>query len=395
MKIGIITHYYKSINYGGNLQAFALCKVLKKMGYNAEQICYADKLGVANTSQSTNNSLINRILRYVKNPKILFKGINIRIYNHLFGGVINNHLQKRQNSFVPFNSDVIPHSNKSYNNSNIQQCNEIYDVFITGSDQVWNLDWFSDAYFLNFADNKKIKLSYAASIAKQTVSDEEKVLLKENINNYLAVSVREKSSVDLLNGLVDNVQWCLDPTLLLDSTDWDEITSERMESQKYVFGFFISGNKRFKKTAKMYALKKGLKYIELPFSRNDFRFKDNGMYDISPSDFLSLIKYADCIFTDSFHASVFSIIYKRDFFTFARTDSPAMSVRISDLADMFNCPERICNTKAKYKFKYLDNIKSSDYINKSEKYQYMKEKSIAYLKDNLDKASLILNKNED
>jgi len=389
MKIGIITQYYKSENYGGNLQAFALCYAINKLGFEAEQICYGGNRGKSNTN------CVNRkkkLKYYLKNPVKALKAIKNKAYSKF----VRKNRYLRSSAFQKFNLGVIKHSEVSYVKEDVYESNDIYDVFITGSDQVWNTKWYNPVYFLDFVREGKVKISYAASVSKFSLTDEEKEIFRKSVNDYLAVSVRESSSVELLQDVIKNtsVEWCLDPTLILEREDWNQILSPRIENERYVLGFFISGNKKFRKIAKKFARRKGLKYIEIPVYEKNFHFLDRRMYNVGPSQFLSFIKYADCIFTDSFHASVFSIIFGRAFFVFAREDHPAMKSRLVDLTALFDCSSRLCDSDEKYDFKYLDSVKTEVSMEKSKKYLEMKEKSISYLKNNIIKAASILNENK-
>ena len=387
MKIGIITQYYKSENYGGNLQAYALCHALQREGYDAEQICYGGSpQSSANTPAHT---LKSRLKRVVCNPSVLAEGTANKLYNRC---VINNR-KARSKFFAKFNSEIIPHSQEVYQKNNIHESNGKYDVFITGSDQVWNVKWYNPVYFLKFVNADKIKMSYAASISLASLTEEQKQIFRESITDYFAVSVREKSGVDLLDGIAD-AKWCLDPTLLLSKGEWDEVCTPKVIDGKYVLGFFLSGNKNFRKAAKGYAKKKGYTYIELPAHMHNFHFADKRMYPIGPGEFLSLIKHSEAVFTDSFHASVFSIIFNREFFVFARKDHPGMVARLIDLTGLFGCEERICDSCEKQKYKYFESVKPADYMNCSEEYLSMKEKSINFLNDNLNRAAAILGENE-
>lgn len=390
MKIGIITQYYKSQNYGGNLQAFALCHIINKLGFDAEQICYGGSIKTSNASGVNSQS---RIKRYLKNPLGVLKAIKNKAYSI----VVRGNKSLRRNAFQKFNLGVIKHSVASYTKENIYESNNVYDLFITGSDQVWNTRWYNPVYFLDFVKEGKIKMSYAASISKFSLTDAEKEIFGKSVNDYLAVSVRESSSVELLQDVIKNtnVEWCLDPTLILDLEDWEEITTPRIENERYILGFFISGNKKFGKIAKKFAQKKGLKYIEIPVYEKNFHFRERRMYDVGPSQFLSFIKYADHVFTDSFHASVFSIIFDRAFFVFSRNDHPAMKSRLVDLTALFDCQSRLCDSDEKCTFSYLETVNTTAYMEKSEKYFEMKEKSIAYLKNNIIRAASILDENKD
>ena len=127
MRVGIITHYYKSENYGGNLQAYALCKVIEGLGHEVEQISLnrAKDKGIVFSLKRTINKTLRLDIRNVSNFK------------------------KRRKSFLEFNLGKIPHS-KEYSEKTINQSVNEYDAFITGSDQVWHPYAVCNAYLLTF-----------------------------------------------------------------------------------------------------------------------------------------------------------------------------------------------------------------------------------------------------
>ena len=153
----------------------------------------------------------------------------------------------------------------------------------------------------------------------------------------------------------------VDPTLLLTDEEWDEVVSGKLVDDNYLFCYFLGNDIRLRKLAKKYAKVNKLKIVSIPFANEifnnvDFNFADIRFYDAGPSEFLSLIKYADCIFTVSFHATVFLLIYKREFFVFNRIEHIGMSSRLYSLAKMFECEERFCDSNKKFSMQYLNGL---------------------------------------
>lgn len=369
-KIGIITHYYGSINYGGLLQAYALCKKLNDLGYIAEQICYQQGY-IANDSHINKMSL-NKI----------FNGIKYRI-KKIYNNKLNDNLNIRKHAILEF-ADAIPHSNVIYNASNIVNANNCYDFFITGSDQVWNLDWYEEAYFLKFVKDKP-KYAYAASLGTNKINDNQKEIFRNNLKDFTKISVRERDSISLLNPITKiPIDYVLDPTLLLTQEEWEGVTSERLIGDDYLFCYFLGNDLIARRLAKEYAKKKGLRIVNLPhlggqYRKCDINFGDIDKYDISPSQFISLIKYSKCIFTDSFHAAVFSNIYHKEFFVFKRDSLDRMSNRIYSLCQLFNNEYRFCYKSDRTKIQYLLSIKNQNYENYD--YKQLVDFSIDYLKN--------------
>ena len=378
MKIGILTHYYKSLNYGGNLQAYSLITKLKKQGYCAEQISFS----MNNKSLSTQ---MNRdILFYTKHPLHCVKAIIRKIENRY-----HNVLARRKIAFSKFNQNTIPHSKEIYQSDSIQNYVEHYDVFITGSDQVWNFTWYNSEFFLDFVPSDKIKLSYAASLACDTLTDSQKKIFLNSLKDFKAVSVREKSAVELISELspvpVENV---LDPTLLLDKEDWDEICSDRIVAEDYLFCYFLGENKKSRKLAERFAKQNNLKLVTIPHAGGwiklaDRNFGDIRLFDATPNDFISLIKHAKYVFTDSFHAVVFSYIYQKQYFVFNRNRTGEMSSRIQDITELFCSEDHFCSNKERECLSYIQALPSIDYTQANPTFERLRQESIEFLKRNL------------
>ena len=354
------------------MQAYALCKVLKKLGHQAEQISF---------HRSVSKNLKFRISESVT------KFIASR---HIY---VNRQLRIRKKAIIGFNESVIPHS-KLYTEKNIQDSLEHYDAFITGSDQVWHPSAYCDAYLLSFVPNTKMKLSYAASIATDTLPDHLKKKYKKELDTFNAISVREDSAVQLLRSIsIHDAVVTLDPTLLLDSEEWETILEPCPINEKYLFCYFLGDDLLERNVAKTYAVKRGLKIVTLPcllgkFRRCDVDFGDYHLYDVSPGMMLSLIKNAEYVFTDSFHATVFSLIFKRQHFIFQRAGSQSMSVRIETLTKLFGTQDYFCNTPDKATMEYVDSLSSIDYAETFIEYKKMKMNSVRFLQENLEKSCM-------
>lgn len=382
-KIGIITFYYNSINYGGVLQSYALESFLVKNGYEkTEQICYK-------SVQSTSlKKLLNlkKVIRYISN-KIEHRKFSLRY---------EKSLSDKRESFKDFTQNVIRHSDYVYNVDNINVSIGKYDVFITGSDQVWNTDNYDFVYRLDFVPQNNVKIAYAAGISNEKLTKKQKEIFINSLRDFTAVSVREKKAVSLLQPLTDKtVEWVIDPTLLLTDKQWNEVCSQRKVQEKYLFCYFLGDPLIKVKNIIEFANRNGLKIVNFPYacgtSSSKSDFGDYRVYDASPQDFLSYVKHAEYVFTDSFHASVFSHIYKRNFFVFNRKGFKAMNDRIYSLTDLFDTGDRFCDSKEKCTLEYIESLPPINYDREFPKFEAMKEKSINFLKDNLKKAEEKLN----
>lgn len=381
-KIGIITHYYKSKNYGGLLQAYALPRFLNKSGFDAKQIkyCFQDQRNIDKSNKESIRKKISKLLKRVIN----FVGRN---YHRKEIFELNRVLQKKTDAMKPFQDEIIPHTEEEFFEDNVCKLNKTFDFFITGSDQVFNYSWFRKAYWLTFTS--KPKISYAASMALSEIPSDKIEFTKEALKNFQAIGVREELTKNLFSKLnIKNVELNIDPTFLLAKDDWDEISSKQIVREPYVFCYFLGKNKKSRKLAKEYAKKNKLKLVCIPFYNTKYTFPDMNYGDISlpyatPEDFVSLIKYADAVFTDSFHACVFSIIYSKQFVVFNRDDRGLMSSRLTSLMKLFRIENRFLNNKSKYKIKDVEKLLISPLKFETKDFDELKERSIRYLFDNL------------
>lgn len=190
------------------------------------------------------------------------------------------------------------------------------DIYCTGSDQTWNSDWnggILPELFLDFVPNNVKKISYAASMGKGALDEWEKQQTKKLLERYSAISVREKSAVDIIKGLgIDDVEQLLDPTLQMNRDFWMGFTTKPKE-KGYLLIYQLNTNPKFDNYAVEFAKRRGLKLLRF-CTRYDQVIKPGKPLIIPEvTDFISYIAYADCVITDSFHATAFSINLNTNF----------------------------------------------------------------------------------
>lgn len=302
MKVGILT-FHKSINYGSVLQCWALRDILVKHGYDVEVIDYEPD-------------------SYYQQYGLYQKGRTKHNVNVYFA----SHWIKRQNNlFAEFRERTLNLSKEKYkSSSNFSSLNK-YDVIICGSDQIWNLKALDcdPIYFLPFHTAGR-KVAYAVSINDATYKEEKATDdLRKEILNFDYISEREKSGADKLENFIHHekkVDTCLDPTLLHKKSDFDSIVSERVEKEPYIFLYNVwSGHDGFNAASRLSKrlnlpaytgfMGRTLKSIVKVESRG---IKVEKKYT-SPSDYISLIKNAEWVVTDSFHGTAFSLIFEKQF----------------------------------------------------------------------------------
>lgn len=380
--VGVVSLFYKSTNYGGVLQSYALAEVLNSFCVNAYQICY-QRVSIASKRRFLKIFNPVKLCRFVKG-----KIHNIKNRRNL--EIVKNVAAKRVKPFLLFVNASIPKTDKAYNQNTIKETLNDIDIFVTGSDQVWNVNYYDEIYRLDFVPQTKYKFSYAAGVSSGELTKKQKNIFQKSLHTYDAISVREREAVNVLQPLTDKkIELVVDPTLLLSCEKWDNVCANRKIDEAYIFCYFLGSLSIDSGKIIEFAHKRGLKVVMMPYltgtSCDDSDFGDYKIYDAAPQDFISLIKYAEYVFTDSFHASVFSHIYKRNFFVFNRKGFKAMNDRIYSLTDLFDTGDRFCDSKEKCTLEYIESLPPINYDREFPKFEAMKEKSINFLKDNLKK----------
>ncbi len=383
-RIGILTQYYLSSNYGGLLQAYGLCSFLNDNGYDAIQISYNQYCDRNDLNYANSNKAIKIVIVFSNK----FKNFCIKLRNriHKMSG-----LRSRRRNICLFFRNRIPHTEFVYSESNIKECVHEFDCFIAGSDQIWNPRRFSSVYFLGFVDGmEKKKLSYAASICETIQNPYVQQTLKKYLSDYTAISVREKYDIPIVKSITEKpIEWVVDPVFLLSRETWEkECSTISRRLGKYVFGYFLGNGETERKLADMFARDNNLRLVTIPYMKMNYRrcdvkFGDTQLFDATPNDFLSLIHDAEYIFTDSFHGTAFSIIFEKKFFAFSRKDYPGMEGRISSILELMNCKFRLCNTKSRLTIDYLNKVKDMNIQTDKKFFEKMVKSSKKFLIDNL------------
>ena len=291
-------------NYGNKLQHYALQTYLGKLNVQTETIFY-----------------------YTKNKNI-----------EKIKGFIKIFVKPRYFKFKKFDC-LIKYSKMYIYNAKFKNLVE-YGYYIVGSDQVWNVNFpfFNKEYLLHSIKSNN-KISYASSFGTEKLPSEYKKLFKDELLKFKCISVREdagKKIVEELTGRKD-VQVLVDPTMLLTAEEWDKVSKkpEQLKTDKYILNYFLGDlSEERKEEINRIAKENDCEVINI-------LDKDSPFYQTGPSEFLYLEKNAFLICTDSFHSSVFAILYNRPFIVFDREDSLVnMNSRIETLINKFNLKNR-------------------------------------------------------
>ena len=375
--IAILTKYYKNYNYGGVLQGYALKRVLEEKGYTVDIISY----DVNKNPNPIYKSVYEQSKQYgVKSAtnKIIEKSISK--FKFLIKNILNDRIIKFE--------DFMQSDTKEYNDSNIEELNNEYNIFISGSDQIWNPNAVRKLYLQSFVKNGKKKISYAASIGRSTLSKTESDILIPYLKEFDFLSVRENTAMKLLKKYVNSkIEVVLDPTLLLKKEQWNEISSEPIHNSPYALFYFFSNSKKIREKVMNFCKLNNIDLVMIPYANQQFNFNDSRgpgirINSIGPKEFISAIKNADYIFTDSFHGAVFSIINEKQFFVFERNkkEHVSMNSRLYDLLDIFNLKGRLISL---HNIEKINNIKDINYKEVNDKKEELIIKSMEFLDKSL------------
>ena len=361
MKVGLVPLLYNEYNYGGVLQFYALQHILRTNGIvtdilffdNEEKICEIEN----------------------KNANILHLKQFAYFILHCNRNYLINKNTKRRNKKIDLFKEKYYSQLTDTKSVNYDE----YDAVICGSDQIWNPLWARKRCFLTFVPDTVNKIIYAASLGCEKMTEQEKQVFKPAIERLQHVSVREYSAQKILSSFIENkdIPVVLDPTLLLSADEWRKIMCPYRQNG-YVFTYFLGEYREKINLIKNFAAKRGLKIVNIPFASGETldsnHFGDKKIIDADPSEFLGLIYGAEYVFTDSFHACVFSVLFKKQFFVFERDNSKKMQGRIETLLKNFDLPSRniTINTNIELVPKLV--------FDKNEQLQNnMREKSLEYL----------------
>ena len=315
-KIGIVTFSWAH-NYGALLQTYAL----------QEKIKTTNKVEIINYVEKEEEEQYR--------PKILSKNIKSTIKNIIF-------FPKRVKRYNKFNKFIKRYINlsKKYTSSNALKADAPNcDVYITGSDQVWNPEitrGLSDIYTLNFGKTDIRRISYAASVgdARQIEKNKDEFVKKLEIIDRISVR-EEDAKIKLENIMSKKIDVVLDPTLLLNKEQWDKkIGSPKKQKEKYILAYVVEEDIEYNKIVNYLSEKTGLKVIHFERRKNKYNNVLKTAYTNDPFEFVNLIKNAEYVVATSFHATVFSIIYNKKFFIIPHKKTGARVINLLDKLDI-------------------------------------------------------------
>lgn len=377
-------------NYGTELQAYALQQYQKEQGIQNDiisdwYIIYKTK-DVQESCTTTNENAIakqlKRVQKYAFHP-VRFSKAFLQYCNRKVGKLrcyVNS-----QSAFEAFKDEYLQIL-YGLRREDMVLLNQKYDAFICGSDQTWSVfDRNFDGYFyLDFADKKKI--AYAASIGTDQIDQEHGEQIAELLKDFSDIAVREKRTAEQLSLLTGrNVEWAVDPTLLYDKYFWSDFcVNAKVPKKKYLLCYFLTDNPWYYDYASALAAHLHLQILLIPSSEACMRRKGAYCKTVGPVEFVSLFKNAEYVLTDSYHGSIFSMIFEKQFIYLKRfkdTDPICQNIRIVSLFEKVDLMSRIVDQRA---FEPSDVI-PIDYNKVNEIVTAFREQSRQYLQNALSK----------
>lgn len=328
-KIAILT-WLHNYNYGSILQAYALQEFLKNEGYDVNNI-------------DLNPSISEKIKNCLEqsNPLLTLVKEKLQAYEAKKACKDKIALKKKYQKFENFLSECFSLT-KTYRKFGL--LNELagrYDTFICGSDQIWSPMLLSPSYYFDFLPDSSKRISYACSFGMSFLPDKKKERIQTWLRKFHAISVREQKGIEILNSLsIKNSVCTVDPTMLLSVKDWEIVAKQhRLVDEPYLLCYFLSFHVEQWEKAKDMAKKMNLKMVVIPTTKESYMLGDDVLCNVGPEDWVNLVKFADFVATDSFHGSVFSIIFQRQFCVFKRfadTNKLSQNSRIDTLLSTYN-----------------------------------------------------------
>lgn len=342
-RVGIIT-ICKCNNYGAELQAYATVEKLRQMGYEAEIIDY-----LYYKSWRFRDSRVSRPFVPMNIKGRISYWVKYRLAGLMMETVAPCFLpsmRRRIKRFADFHQANTPFSKQYLSMDDLYRDLPLYDIYMTGSDQVWNPSASSsiEPYFLSFAPQGAKRVSYAASFGVNQIDEELQPRYAKLLSTYDRIGVREADGCNLVKQLCGKeATWVLDPTLLLGKNNWMKVSGKYPQvPQHYVLIYQLSDSRSIAELAKRIGHEKKIPILRIA-KRACFVKKDNGVHnllDVGPSEFLSLIAGADYVLTNSFHGTAFSINMGVPFWTIVSTKK-ANNSRIESLLGMLGLKERM------------------------------------------------------
>lgn len=326
-KVGILT-WHDPTNCGSTLQAYALYLYLQKQGIDTSIINY-----IPQWCRSDYMQMPVRMLSFKKKIKRFVKNSLLPCYYYL-----PKNIQKKINPFYSFYRHYCKMTTACVEESIPQVCKQ-FTTIISGSDQIWNPNFIDPIFLQKFVDNDINKISFAASLGGRNLPKELEELYKNSLQSFNAVSVREDAGCQLLESIGVKALIHIDPTLLISVSHYRAISHCVPNIKKpFAFCYFLSTDREYKAVVQKYVKQHNIMAVGHSANTDDYQWMQE-VRVLGPLEWLWLADNADIVLTNSYHATIFSLIFKTPFYTFTRfslEDPICQNSRIEQLDAYFN-----------------------------------------------------------
>lgn len=326
--IGIISYniYCNFTNYGSALQSWALTQAIEKLGCHAKLVDYCPDILADKDPLNPLENMWDKDEESRRMCELTMPAIRINY-----------------EKFDRFYHDRFDKTKKKYTSDNFNEiiADEGLDGFVCGSDTIFCPDEFGidDGYYANYECMRGDSVAYAASFGDPHFTDESYQLLNARLQNFKAFGLREKLMIPYVKDHTSvPVQKVVDPTLLLTSEDYDRIAEKRIIPEKYLLLYERRYNPTMTEYAEKLAEKNGWKIVDISLRATNAERGHQMFYEAGVEEFLSLVKYAEYVVTNSFHGMIFSVQYRRPFVVFSREQC---DTKIEELLALFNLSDRM------------------------------------------------------
>ncbi len=326
---GIVSYniYCNFTNYGSALQSWALTQAVGKLGYSAKLVDYCPDILADKDPLNPFGNM------WDKDEE------SIRMCQLTMPAIIVNY-----EKFMRFYNERFNKTKGKYTSANFNAIKSEVDAFICGSDTIFCPDEFGidDGYYANYDCMRGKSAAYAASFGDPHFNDETYPILNERLKNFRAFGLRENLMIPYVKEHTDvPVQKVVDPTLLLTSEDYDTIVEDRLVDEKYLLLYARRYNPQMNEYAEKLAEQNGWKIVDISLRATNAERGHQMFYEAGVEEFLSLVKNAEYVVTNSFHGMIFSVQYRRPFVVFSREQC---DTKIEELLALFGLSDRMLVT---------------------------------------------------
>ncbi|MBU5485763.1 polysaccharide pyruvyl transferase family protein [Clostridium sp. MSJ-11] len=366
-KFGIVSYniHCNFTNYGSALQSWALHQAVNKIGNGRWQAVLVDYCPEILKDKNALNPMVHMWDTDTESRKMCELSLPA--------------IRENYKKFDRFYHEKFCRTAKKYIPENFNQIvqDEALDGFICGSDTIFCIDefGFDDGYYANYSCMKNgYSVSYAASFGDAHFTTDTYKTLNERLQNFKAIALRESKMVPYVQEHTSvPVQQVVDPTLLLTSEDYDKIVAPKQENDKYLLLYARRYNPKMEAFAEKMAAENGWKIIEISLRATNAE-RHRMFYEAGVEEFLSLVKYAEFIVTNSFHGMIFSVQYRRPFYVFSREQC---DTKIIELLGFLGLSDRLLFTGEER------DAMAIDYLDVHNRISQARNQSIQFLENEL------------